>query len=337
MPEHKQGIDGAARPVVALCGGIGGAKLALGLYKALPPGHLTVIVNTGDDFEHLGLAISPDIDTVLYTLSGRADPGRGWGQRDESWAFMQALGALGGETWFRLGDRDLATHVERTRRLRAGEPLSAVVADFARAWGIAGHVLPMSDDSVRTLVETDEGVLPFQDYFVRRQCAPRVRAVRYEGAATAKALPGAVEAVGNPRVAAVVLCPSNPWLSIDPMLAIPALRNALAAAPAPVIAVSPIVGGRAIKGPTAKIMGELGLEASAATIARHYAGLIDGFILDRTDDGLAETIGCATRVTNTVMESLAERIEVARTCLAFAAELEAAAARRSTAATETVA
>lgn len=322
MLEQQRSLDEAAGPVVALCGGIGGAKLALGLYKVLPPGHLTVVVNTGDDFEHLGLCISPDIDTVLHTLSGLADPVRGWGQRDESWAFMQALGGLGGETWFQLGDRDLATHVERTRRLAAGEPLSAIVADFAHAWGIAARVLPMSDETVRTVVETEDGLMPFQEFFVRRQCAPRVRAVRYEGAASAAALPSAIEEIGAPQTAAIVLCPSNPWLSIDPLLAIPALRDALATSPSPVIAVSPIVGGRAIKGPTAKIMGDLGLEVSAAGVARHYGELLDGFVLDTADAGLAGTIGCATRVTDTVMESLADRMELARTCLGFAAELK---------------
>jgi len=307
------------RPVVALCGGIGGAKLALGLYHVLAPERLTVIVNTGDDFEHLGLAISPDIDTVLYTLSGLADPDRGWGLAEETWAFMTALGRLGGETWFQLGDGDLATHVERTRRLSAGEPLSAVVANFAQALGIAARILPMSDDSVRTVVETDEGALAFQDYFVRRQCKPRVKAVRYEGAEIAAALPAALEALADPRLAAIILCPSNPYLSLDPLLAIPALRSALLAARAPVIAVSPIVGGRAIKGPAAKLMAELGMEVSSAGIARYYGDVIDGFVLDTADADLASRAGCPTLVTNTVMETLADRKELARSCLSFAA------------------
>jgi LPPG:FO 2-phospho-L-lactate transferase len=326
MVEHIP-AEFSGRPVVALCGGIGGSKLALGLHRIVA-GQLTVIVNTGDDFEHLGLSVSPDVDTVLYTLAGLADPVRGWGRRDETWTFMAALAALGGETWFQLGDEDLATHIERTRRLRDGEPLSAIIADFACAWGIAARVLPMSDDKVRTMVETDVGVLPFQDFFVRRQCGPRVKAIRYDGAEAAVALPGALEAIGNADLAAIVLCPSNPWLSIDPLLAIPALRSAIMASPAPVIAVSPIVAGRAIKGPTAKIMAELGVEISAAGIARHYGRLIDGFIVDEADAGLASGIDCPTHVTNTVMESLGDREQLALCCLEFAARLRMENARR---------
>jgi len=307
------------RPVVALCGGIGGAKLALGLYHVMAPGRLTVIVNTGDDFEHLGLRISPDIDTVLYTLSGLADPVRGWGLAEESWAFMNALGRLGGETWFQLGDGDLATHIERTRRLGAGEPLSQIVEDFARSLGIAARILPMSDDRVRTMVDTDQGTLAFQDYFVRRQCQPRAKAVRYEGAEIAAALPAALEALADPELAAIIICPSNPYLSIDTILAIPALRRALEAARAPVIAVSPIVAGAAIKGPAAKLMAELGAEVSSAGIARYYGGLIDGFVLDAADADLALHVGCPTLVTNIIMETLADRRELARKCLAFAA------------------
>jgi LPPG:FO 2-phospho-L-lactate transferase len=307
------------RPVVALCGGIGGAKLALGLYHVLAPGRLTVIVNTGDDFGHLGLSISPDIDTVLYTLSDLADPVRGWGRRDETWAFMAALGRLGGQTWFQLGVGDLATHVERTRRLSAGETLSDVIDGFARSLGIGARILPMSDDRVRTLVDTDEGTLAFQDYFVRRQCEPRAKVVRYEGAETAAALPAALEALADPELAAIILCPSNPYLSIDPILAIPALRSALEAARAPVIAVSPIIAGRAIKGPAAKLMADLGAEVSSAGIARYYGGLIDGFVLDAADADLAPHVGCPTLVTNIIMETLADRRELARKCLAFAA------------------
>lgn len=313
----------AGRPVVALCGGIGGAKLALGLERILAPGQLTVVVNTGDDFEHLGLAISPDIDTVLYTLSGLADPVRGWGRRDETWAFMQALEGLGGETWFQLGDRDLATHVERTRRLRAGEPLSTIVAGFARAWGVNARILPMSDDRVRTVVETDEGVLAFQEFFVRRQCAPRVRSIRYDGAESAAALPAALAALGDRDLAAIVVCPSNPWLSIDPLLAIPALRRAITDSPAPVIAVSPIVAGRSLKGPTAKIMADLGVEVSATAIARHYGDLVDGFMVDRADAGLAGDLGWPVQVSDTVMHSLADRTGLARRCLDFALSLAA--------------
>jgi len=226
-----------SRPrVVAVSGGIGGAKLALGLYRALPAHALCVIVNSGDDFEPFGLAVSPDLDTVLYTLAGLDNPETGWGRRDETWTFMRVLKSLGGETWFRLGDGDLALHVERTRRLKAGEPLSAVMDDVARRWGVAARILPMSDDSVRTIVETDLGTMPFQEYFVARRCAPQVVAIRFDGAGAARPQPDALAALKDEATEAIVICPSNPYLSIDPILALPALREALAAAPAPVIA-----------------------------------------------------------------------------------------------------
>ena len=200
--------------VVALSGGIGGAKLALGLSRVVPDGNLMVVANTGDDFEHLGLAISPDLDTVLYTLADLDDPQRGWGRRDETWTFMAALETFGGETWFALGDGDLAIHVERTRRLAAGEALSTITADFCRRLGIANRIVPMSDDIVRTRLRTVEGWLDFQDYFVRQRCAPAVREVTYDGATTARAHPAVLAALRDPRLRAVVICPSNPFLSI---------------------------------------------------------------------------------------------------------------------------
>ena len=243
--------------VLALSGGIGGAKLALGLSRVLPPGALTVVANTGDDFEHLGLCISPDIDTLIYTLAGLDNPQTGWGRRDETWTFMAALEAIGGETWFRLGDGDLAIHVERTRRLHAGETLSHITGDVCRRLGIATRILPMSDDRVRTRVRTAEGWLDFQDYFVRLKCAPEVREIAFEGVAAARPLPEFMAALADPRLRAVVLCPSNPFISIEPILAIPGVREELMACAAPVIAVSPIIGGRAVKGPTAKMMREL--------------------------------------------------------------------------------
>jgi LPPG:FO 2-phospho-L-lactate transferase len=316
------GSEGASDGrVVALCGGIGGAKLALGLAHEVPPGALSVIVNTGDDFEQLGLHVSPDLDTVLYTLAGLADPERGWGRAGETWAFMGALEALGGETWFRLGDQDLALHVERTRRLRAGEPLSAVTRVLARQLGLGVELLPMSDEPVRTMVETDEGVLAFQDYFVRRRCAPALRAIHFPGAEAARPAPGVVERLADPALRAIVLCPSNPWLSVDPLLAVPGLKAALERAPAPLVAVAPIVAGRAIKGPTAKLMAELGLEISAAIVAAHYGPLLDGYVLDRADAGAVTHISVPTRVADTVMTDLADRRSLARTCLAFADEL----------------
>ena len=309
-------------PVLALCGGIGGAKLALGLYRHLAPGALSVAVNTGDDFEHLGLHISPDIDTVLYTLSGTDNPDTGWGRADETWTFMAALEALGGETWFRLGDGDLALHVERTRRLGAGESLSEVCAAFARRFGLDARILPMTGDPLRTVVHTPDGPLPFQHYFVRKRCEPRVTGVTFAGAEAARPNPEILRALADPALGAVVICPSNPYLSIDPILAVPGMRIALGACPAPVVAVSPVVGGRAVKGPTAKIMAELGVPVTNAAIAAHYEGLIDGLVLDRADRAEAAEIAVPALVTETVMTSLEDRIALAAAALGFAAELD---------------
>ena len=314
--------DHRAGPVLALCGGIGGAKLALGLYRHLAPGALSVAVNTGDDFEHLGLHISPDIDTVLYTLSGTDNPETGWGRADETWTFMAALEALGGETWFRLGDGDLALHVERTRRLGAGESLSEVCAAFARRFGLDARILPMTGDPLRTVVHTPDGPLPFQHYFVRERCEPRVTGVTFAGAEAARPNPEILRALADPALAAVVICPSNPYLSIDPILAVPGIRIALGACPAPVVAVSPLVGGRAVKGPTAKIMAELGVPVTNAAIAAHYEGLIDGLVLDRADRAEAAELAVPALVTETVMTSLEDRIALAAAALGFAAELD---------------
>ncbi len=323
--------DHGAGPVLALCGGIGGAKLALGLYRHLAPGALSVAVNTGDDFEHLGLHISPDIDTVLYTLSGTDNPETGWGRADETWTFMAALEGLGGETWFRLGDGDLALHVERTRRLGAGESPSEVCAAFARRFGLDARILPMTDDPLRTVVHTPDGPLPFQHYFVRERCEPRVTGVTFAGAEAARPNPEILRALADPALAAVVICPSNPYLSIDPILAVPGMRIALGASPAPVVAVSPVVGGRAVKGPTAKIMAELGVPVTNAEIAAHYEGLIDGLVLDRADQAEAAELAVPALVTETVMTSLEDRIALAAAALGFAAELDG---RRDTSARE---
>lgn len=314
--------DQRTGPVLALCGGIGGAKLALGLYRHLAPGVLGIAVNTGDDFEHLGLHVSPDIDTVLYTLSGQDNPETGWGRADETWTFMAALAGLGGETWFQLGDADLALHVERTRRLRAGESLSEVCAAFAERFGLHAHILPMTDDPLRTVVHTPAGPLPFQHYFVRERCEPRVSAVSFEGAASARPNGEILRALADPALRAVVVCPSNPYLSIDPILAVPGMRIALGACPAPVVAVSPVVGGRAIKGPTAKIMAELGVPVTNAAIAAHYEGLIDGLVLNRADAAEAAELSVPALVTETVMTGLEGRVALAQTALAFAEELD---------------
>ena len=261
--------------VAALSGGVGGAKLAEGLARA--GADLTVIANTGDDFEHLGLSISPDIDSLVYALAGLADRERGWGRANESWNFMAAVGALGGETWFNLGDGDLAIHVLRSQRLAAGEPLSAVTAAILRRLDVAARVIPATDQRLRTLVETESGQLAFQHYFVRERTAPRVTGFNFEGAETARPAPGALEALRDAD--RIVICPSNPYISIDPILAVSGYREAVRDA----VCVSPIIGGKAVKGPAAKMMAELGLEPSSLAIARHYRGMIGTLVIDEAD------------------------------------------------------
>lgn len=310
--------------VLALCGGVGGAKLAAGLAQVLAPDALTIAVNTGDDFEHLGLHICPDIDSTLYALAGLNDVDRGWGRRDETWNFMSAIGELGGPTWFRLGDRDLATHVWRSARRAAGARNSEVTRELASAMGIGCRVVPMSDDPVHTVVVTDQGPLAFQDYFVRRQCAPTVRAIEYHGAHTATLQPQILEALRSPHLSAVVICPSNPWLSVGPILALPALRAALEESRAPVIAVSPLIRGRAVKGPTDKIMRELGLPTAAPGIARHYAPLLRALVIDASDAEQAAGVraeGCAALVTQTLMRDRDHREHLARFVLESAQAL----------------
>jgi LPPG:FO 2-phospho-L-lactate transferase len=307
--------------VLALSGGIGGAKLAVGLARALAPGQLLVVANTGDDFEHLGLNICPDLDTLMYTLAGLHDASKGWGLAGDTWSFMNALAGLGGESWFRLGDADLAKHVERTRRLKAGESLSAITADFCRRLRVATKLLPMSDQPVRTLVRTADAVLPFQQYFVAQRCAPAVRGFSFQGSDTARPTAALMDALASHTLRAVIVCPSNPFISIDPILALPGVRAALAACRAPVIAVSPIVGGRALKGPTVKMMRELKLPVTATTVARHYGALLHGYVLDRQDAAQAQDIEVPVRVAQTLMQSLADKEALAHTVLAFADEL----------------
>jgi LPPG:FO 2-phospho-L-lactate transferase len=292
----------------------------------MPADDLMVIANTGDDFEHLGLAISPDLDTVMYALAGLQEEQRGWGRRDETWTFMAALAALGGETWFQLGDGDLAIHVERTRRLRKGENLSSITADFCRRLGVPARIVPVTDDKLRTRLDTDEGWLAFQDYFVRRQCAPAVREVLYEGAATARPHPEVLAALGSPRLRTVVICPSNPLLSIEPILAVAGMREAIARCAAPVLAVSPIIGGRAVKGPTAKIMAELGLQVSAAAVAKRYRDLLDGYVIDDTDASSVHGLAFPVTVTRTLMQTSEDQEGLARHVLARADALAKAVA-----------
>ncbi len=332
--------------IVALAGGVGGAKLAYLLAKILPPENLTVIVNTGDDFVHWGLNISPDLDTVCYTLAGLSNPVTGWGRMDETWNVFAQMEGLGAEAWFRLGDKDLATHLERTRRLRAGEPLSSIPRDFCQRWGIRHTILPMTDDPVATMVSTVEmGELAFQEYFVHQRCEPTVTGFRFAGVESARPAPGVLEAID--AADALVICPSNPWVSIDPILRIlspvsseesggsvpkvglkslgeplkpsgryffprnnekilsPLFSQKMGGPGGARVAVSPIIGGKTVKGPAAKMFAELGLEPSALAVARHYGSpLLTGFILDEVDAGLAESVsglGIVPHVTHTIM------------------------------------
>ncbi len=310
--------------IVALAGGVGGAKLAHGLAQILKPEELTVIVNTGDDFEHYGLYISPDLDTVCYTLAGLANPETGWGRADETWNVIQNASKLGGPGWFNLGDQDLGTHLERTRRLREGHPLSRITRDFCRAWGVEHTVLPMSDQPVRTMVDTDEGELAFQEYFVHRRCEPRVKGFRFEGVEVAEPAPGAREAIQSAD--AVVICPSNPWVSIDPILKVMSLTPALShwERGKKVVAVSPIIGGQTVKGPAAKMYSELGIEPSAFAVANHYRSLLKGFIIDKTDMGLIKSVkelNIQTHVTYTLMKSHDDRKQLADEVLNFIREV----------------
>lgn len=309
--------------VIALCGGVGGAKLALGLSHILHPEQLTIVVNTGDDFEHFGLPVCPDLDTVLYTLAGINNTETGWGRQGESWNCLEVLEQLGAETWFQLGDRDLAMHLARHELLANGESLSKAMSLIAGRLGVAHKVIPMSDDEVRTRVETAEGALSFQHYFVHERCRPAVTGFQFDGAAKSKPSPGFMEALDNRNLAAVLICPSNPFVSVAPILAIPGVVDCLRRIAAPVIAVSPIVGDRAIKGPAAKMMSELGLELSARSVFNHYGDLLDGFVMDERDQALIDDFPNPDRVhcCNTVMENLQDRIDLAKNCLHFSLTL----------------
>jgi LPPG:FO 2-phospho-L-lactate transferase len=308
--------------VVAFAGGVGGAKLAAGLQAALPPGALTVIVNTGDDFEHWGLTICPDLDTVVYNLAGVHNPAMGWGRDRETFHTLQSVGELGGEDWFRLGDRDLALHLRRTEWLRQGIRLSEVTDRLRRAFGIPTTILPMCDEPVRTLVHTDEGDLPFQHYFVRRRCEPLVIDLSFVGAESSHVPDAVAHAIQQADV--IVFCPSNPYLSIDPILSVPGLRRMVQQAHAPRLAVSPIVGGAAIKGPAAKMMRELGQMVSPLTVVDHFADLLDGFVLDQADGELADAVELPALVTDTLMTDLPTKQRLAQEVLAFAAQLTGA-------------
>ena len=307
--------------VLALCGGVGGARLVVGFAAVLPPAQLTTVVNTGDDFEHLGLHIAPDLDSVMYALAGMENPDSGWGIADETWHFLQALEQLGGDSWFRLGDRDLATHIRRSCLLRDGASLSAVTVQLCRTLGIKTQLLPMSDDPVRTMVVTADGEMPFQDYFVRAGCTPQVTGFHFQGASQAEPVPAFLDCLRDEGLRGVAICPSNPYVSIAPLLSLPGITDALRSCPAPVVAVSPIIGGKALKGPAAKMMRELGAEPGAAAAAACYGELLDGFVLDEADRDCAAAItadtGLAVRAVPSIMHSHADRAALARQVLDF--------------------
>ena len=302
--------------VLAISGGVGGAKLVSGLADILPPGELAVLANTGDDFEHLGLHISPDIDSVFYALAGWNDTERGWGRAGETWACMEALGQIGGDTWFNLGDRDLALHLERTRRLRAGETLTSVTAELCNAAGIATRIIPMSDTPVPTIVHTAGGDLAFQHYFVRERCAPVVTGFTHQGASEAS-VPAALRAMQD-EIEAVIVCPSNPFISIGPILAVGGMRDWLTGLGVPVVAVSPLIGGEAVKGPTAKMFGELGLSVTNAGLAAHYGDLLNGLVIDESDLADADGLAIGTAITQTLMQTADDRQRVAEVALRLA-------------------
>ncbi|CAB3736153.1 2-phospho-L-lactate transferase [Paraburkholderia rhynchosiae] len=305
---------------IAFSGGVGGAKLALGLARVLPPEELLIVANTADDFDHLGLHICPDLDTITYTLCGRANRSQGWGIEGETWNCLQALSELGGPDWFRLGDRDVATHLYRTQRLREGARLSEVTAEICLALGIGQRLIPVSDDPVRTIVHTAGGDLPFQDYFVRQRCEPRVTGFRFDGADRAAINPELHAALSSPDLSAVIFCPSNPFVSIAPMLAIPGMQEALLAARAPIVAVSPIVGGTAVKGPAAKMMSELGLPITPLAVAKRYSDLATAFIVDVVDgDQVARVreLGLACEAMPTLMNNDDDKLRLASSVIDY--------------------
>lgn len=314
----------AGEKFLALTGGVGGAKLAVGLQALHGPSALAFLVNTGDDFEHLGLHVSPDLDTLMYALSDLSNTETGWGRRGETWQFIESLRELGGETWFNLGDRDLAVHVLRTARLRGGAKLSRITRELNAALGTTHPIYPMSDDPLPTIVHTADGPLAFQHYFVRDRCAPAVTGFEFVGAAAARPLPEVMALLADPELTGIILCPSNPFVSIDPILAVPGIRDALRASAAPVVAVSPIVAGLAIKGPTAKMMSELAVPSTAAGVAAHYGDLLDGFVIDEQDEALLAAFRgsrVAAIAAPTVMLTLPDKVRLATIVCEFAREL----------------
>ncbi len=299
--------------VVALAGGVGAAKFLSGLVRVMPADDLTIVVNTGDDFHWMGLYVCPDLDTVTYTLAGLANPQTGWGIRDDSYRVLGRLKNLGSEAWFQIGDLDLATHIYRTEQLRSGRSLSDITRHFCELSGIPSRILPMSDSLVPTLVHTAEGTLPFQEYFVKRRCGPSVLGFTFQGIEDARPAPGVIEALEAAQ--AVIICPSNPFISIGPILAVPGLRETLRRIQARIAAITPIIAGAAVKGPTAAMLKELGFSVSAAGVAKLYSDFIDVFVLDRRDEPLRaeiEALGMSVRTASTLMDSDEARTGLAR-------------------------
>ena len=317
MPDSTPGL------VLALAGGVGGAKLALGLSRILPPERLAIVVNTGDDEQFHGLHVSPDLDTMTYTLSGLYNPETGWGIDGDSFETLQMLNRLGADTWFNLGSRDFAMHIRRTELLSQGSSLSDVTSRLTANLGIRHPIIPMSDQPVRTVLDTNEGNLSMQEYFVKRRAEPVVKSISYVGSDDAQPSLGFTAALND--AAAIIICPSNPFLSVAPILAIPGVRDAITEHDAPRVAVSPIVGGAAVRGPAAKIMEELGADVSAIGVAREYREICDVLVLDSQDEGLADAVvaeGVEAAVMPTIMQTDEDKVQLAERVLALAADLE---------------
>jgi LPPG:FO 2-phospho-L-lactate transferase len=299
--------------IVVLAGGVGGAKMAEGFYKTLSAGQLSVIVNTADDFDHYGMRICPDIDTVCYTLGELSNPFTGWGRKEETWQVLESLSLLGGEDWFMLGDKDIATHLERTRRLKNGESLSEIIDYFCEKWNINAKIFPMSNQQVSTIVDSSEGKLSFQQYFVAKKCEPKVNSFHFEGIEKAKLSEGIVNTIREADL--VVIAPSNPWVSIDPILNVGSMRDQLKKKT--VIAISPIIGGKAIKGPAAKMYKELGMTPSAVSVFEHFQDIINGFVIDEIDRGLSENISTPLLITQSIMKNSDDKIRLANEIISF--------------------
>lgn len=304
-----------SKRVLLLSGGVGGAKLAEGMAQLLPPHDLTIVVNTGDDFEHMGLTICPDIDSVTYMLAGFASSERGWGRADETWSCMEALKQIGSETWFQLGDRDLALHLHRSMRLAAGATLEEVTAELTSQIGVKHKIVPMTEGRVRTVVQSQEVNYSFQDYFVRLRCEPALTGIQYEGARSAMPSAGFLSALVDPRLGCIVIAPSNPMLSIAPILALTQAKAVIEHLNVPVIAVSPIINGASVKGPAAKILRELGMDASADAVAHYYGELVDHFIVHTDDAATPWSSPSQRHVANILMTNAADRRDVAQICI----------------------